>query len=298
MKPKQNENKILMKSDHRRNKSQQLDAFAKMGSSKDLRTSSQVGSERKLNIPRNVNFYRHLMESISISEKGVEWVIHLRSPMKAEPRTGSTIPNGFSFGDKKLKCQETSNKSAYDLETKTDIHNVSHLLVHRIGPTPACGQVSFETGLRRHASTGKLRDLERGFTTVPKLSRKDDFPKFYPSYEEMNNIKGGTTKTPDLKAQSKESNKVEGYLNYPKYMDVQKSHPKNIGNIRHLYEGGKSMNMVSWELSMRNDTNSSYIGKKESEKGTHVRSSSTGSRSMPKLKPSTSPSQKKRKEVE
>jgi len=236
------------------------------------------------------------MESISSNEKGIEWAVHLRSPARADPKLEGMSSNCFSFHDKKLACQE-NNKSAFDLDNKADIHNVSHLMVHRIGPTAGHGQVSFETGLRRYGSTEKLRNREREFTSIPKKSRKDDLPKFYPSYEEMNNIKGGGTKNPDLKAQSKESNKVEGYLNFPKYMDVQKSHPKNIGNIRHLYEGGKSMNMVSWELSMRNDTNSSYIGKKD-EKGTHVRSSSTGSRSMPKLKPSTSPSQKKRKELE
>lgn len=93
-------------------------------------------------------------------------------------------------------------KTAIDLESASSLHQVAHLLVHRMGPTPTCGQVNFETGLRSYGSTDKFKDLEKKWTNIPFKAKKNELPQLYPSYNETLKIKSWSTKNLSIKTHS------------------------------------------------------------------------------------------------
>jgi len=41
-------------------------------------------SDKSRTIPKNINFYRHLIDSVYANESGVEWVLKLRSPTESD----------------------------------------------------------------------------------------------------------------------------------------------------------------------------------------------------------------------
>jgi len=142
-------------------------------------------------IPRNVNYYRHLIEDHYATEHGIEWVLKLRSPkseLDLTKKLESTTPNAPSFYGKKLESQNLL-RTTIDLENKGGLFQLNHLLSKRIGPTPTRSQVNFETGLRVSGSTDKLRNLERKWTNIPKKDKANELPQLYPSYEETLKIK-------------------------------------------------------------------------------------------------------------
>lgn len=200
-------------------------------------------------IPRNVNFYRHLIFDKYSSESDIEWVLKLRSPaessksFKMEPT--STQP--FSLYGRELEGQKM-RRVASDIETKNPLHQVHHLLVHRMGPTPNKGSVQFETGLRSYgASSEKLRALEKSWSSIPKKDR-NEFPTLYPSYEETNKIKVWSTKNLAIQTHTG----FEGYLSYPKYDDIYDRQIKNVSEVKHLLRSpGQLMSTADWQLSMR-----------------------------------------------
>jgi hypothetical protein len=51
-----------------------------MQSTKDIRP----GTTGVNSMPRNVNYYRHLLDSTASNETGIEWVLKLRSPTASD----------------------------------------------------------------------------------------------------------------------------------------------------------------------------------------------------------------------
>ena len=101
------------------------------------------------------------------------------------------------FAGIKLKSQN-EKKTAIDLESVNNLHQVNHLLLHRIGPTPSKGQVNFEIGLRTYGAQ-EFKEKEKKWTTVPHKDKKDELPRLYPSYEDTMKIKTWSTKNLQIK---------------------------------------------------------------------------------------------------
>jgi len=124
---------------------------------------TDASDKTNTSIPRNVNYYRHLIEDHCATEDGIEWVLKLRSP-RAETditqKLETTTPNAPSFYGKNLESQQDM-RTTIDLETKGGLHQVHHLIANRIGPTPTRGQVNFEVGLRSYTSTEKIKTMEK-----------------------------------------------------------------------------------------------------------------------------------------
>jgi len=200
-------------------------------------------------IPRNVNFYRHLINDKYASENDIEWVLKLRSTpddgrvFKMEP----TSTQVFSFDGRGIEAQK-SGRTVMDLDTKNHLHQAPHLFLNRIGPTPSQGCVYFETGLRNYGvESENLRKLERNWSNVPKKDR-NEYPSMYPSYNETMKMKSWSTKNLNIPKHTG----FEGDLNLPKYGELCERQTKNVSEIRHLLIGpAKLMPAIDWQLSMR-----------------------------------------------
>jgi hypothetical protein len=96
-----------------------------------------------------------------------------------------------------LKSQ-SEKKTTIDLDDGSQLYQVNHLLIHRIGPTPSKGQVIFETGLRTYG-VSEFKEREKKWSTVPHKDKKDELPRLYPSYEDTLKIKTWSTKNLQIK---------------------------------------------------------------------------------------------------
>jgi len=203
---------------------------------------------RSPRIPRNVNFYRHLIFDKHSSETDIEWVLKLRSPTDmSKYKMEATSPQAFSFYEKTLEGQQ--EKRVYsDLDGKNGLYQAQHLIVNRLGPTTSLGSVQFETGLRNYgASSDKLKTLERSWRNLPKKDRQE-FPSLYPSYEETTKIKTWSTKNLNIQTHSA----FEGYTTFPKYGELYDRQIKNVSEAQHLLKApGQQMAAADWILSMR-----------------------------------------------
>jgi len=200
-------------------------------------------------IPRNVNFYRHLITDNHCNENEIEWVLKLRSPPNGETKhkMEPTAAQPFGFDGKIIESQK-NGRLVSDLDNNNQLHQVNHLFFHRTGPTASQGNVQFETGLRSYGgSSDKLKTLEKTWRGTSKKDRKE-FPTMYPSYEETNKIKQWSTKNLQIQTHTA----FEGYLTFPKYGELYDRQVKNVSEVRHLLRGpNQFMATADWQLSMR-----------------------------------------------
>jgi len=213
-------------------------------------------------IPRNVNFYRHLITDNHCNEHEINWVLELR-PIDGKKRNKMepTTLAPFAFDGKTIEAQK-DGRLISDLDGKNELHQVNHLYLHRIGATPSQGSVQFETGLRSYgASSDKLKTLERTWKNNAKKDRKE-FPTMYPSYEETNKIKQWSTKNLTIQTHTA----FEGHLTYPKYGELYDRQVKNVSEVRHLLRGANQfMATADWQLSMRQYGNPQKTPKQNNE---------------------------------
>jgi len=212
-------------------------------------TKHEIQEARSPKIPRNVNFYRHLINDKYASEHDIEWVLKLRSPKESgsKYKMEPTTTQAFSFDGRELEGQKLG-RTYSDLNGKNQLHQVRHLFFNRIGPTPTQGGVYFETGLRSYeSSSDKLKALENNWRGVPRKD-KNEYPTMYPSYQETLKIKTWSTKNLTINTHTG----FEGYLNYPKYDELYDRQLKNVSDVKHLLKApGQLMSSADWQLSMR-----------------------------------------------
>ena len=100
-------------------------------------------------IPRNINIYRHVMESTNDAQ--VNWIHHLRHPDNKLREKIKRIPNqSFSVGERDIKCQQQGKKRLIDFTIRENAADVSFLLNKRMGKPATQAQGYFETGLRQY----------------------------------------------------------------------------------------------------------------------------------------------------
>jgi hypothetical protein len=240
-------------------------ASLKSATAKPLRKRGSV-QEGKPRIPRNVNFYRHLINAKAINENDIEWVLKLRTPAERsqEHKFEATVTQPFSLFGKELEGQQLKRTTS-ELGIRNRLHELPHLYLKRLGPTPGQSTVQFESGLRDYGfSTERLQSLEKNWKNIPKKDRNEP-PKMYPSYAETLHIKNWTTKNLLIETHSG----FDGCQNYPKYGELTGKLPKNVCGIKHLLSSpGQTMSTLDWQLSMRNygSTSKSKIeGENETE---------------------------------
>jgi len=215
---------------------------------KTSQRSNKANSKSTSNIPRNVNFYRHLLNDTNANEHGVEWALQLRSPTSTFFKGEGTTTQPFAMGDRTLECQ-TQKKTTLDITNKAELHKITHLISHRLGATPSNGTVNFEAGLRSYGSSSdSFKNLEKRWCSIPKTASIKSDILAYPSYEETSKIKSWTAKNTTIKMHS-----AHDTLNsFPTY-GLTKCANKNLAEIAHLFTApGKTMPSLNWQLSMRN----------------------------------------------
>jgi len=221
-------------------------------------TKPKLKESKSIKIPRNVNFYRHLLTEQNASEHGIEWALQLRSPLGNQQNIGKPEPTSiipFSISDKSLEGQ-TDKRNTLDLDNKGDLHGVIHLINHRMGPTPSKGTVNFESALRTYGNSSEaLKTMEKKWCPLPKRERLWEPAQLYPSYEETRRLTNWSTKNQNIKTHSA----FDSLTNYPKY-GLNKSSSKNIAEIAHLFaEKGQTVPNMNWQSSMRNYASTNKI---------------------------------------
>lgn len=158
------------------------------------------------------------------------------------------IPNAaFNVYYKKTAVSEKPH-DVRDVSSREKVDSIYHLMRHRIGPTACKGQVEFETSLRgNYAVDKKYRDLERGWTAVPKKDR-NNFPEFLPKVSDE--IKMRKTQSTTGKIGKLTYSAFDGFQNFPKYESKLKNDP-NYQKIRHLCNNTTKHSTLLWEVGLR-----------------------------------------------
>jgi len=97
------------------------------------------------NFPKNINEYRHIIDTLQINDKELGWVLELRTYGKMNPgyeKVGAQNPFNFTNND------IPPNKKYKDLSYKGNLRMIDHLTRKRIGANANFSQLEFETSLR------------------------------------------------------------------------------------------------------------------------------------------------------
>ena len=144
-----------------------------------------LDSDGSIQIPRNINNYRHLYDTGKLNDKDIGWVLNLRnhdasfmaSTFKTEGSGGGieNPPRFFNEDLNKFKLRKQTEDQR-EKERRIYTHNLTqnnlfceHLLKHRLGPSANQTQIFFETTLRTEP------DL-----TIPSGRHPKRFKKFKP----------------------------------------------------------------------------------------------------------------------
>lgn len=133
---------------------------------------------------------------------------------------------------------QTKHTSA-DIDENVNISQFEHLALHRIGPTPSCQQLQFETSLRTHKKQNSLLERQKKWSSIPKIERHED-PMF---------IKSKSLKKKVLQPQELDK-ALDGMHNYPKFSQkIVKA--KNCNQYRHMIKGKVNLPSISWQVNLR-----------------------------------------------
>jgi hypothetical protein len=106
--------------------------------------------QKKVTYPKNINEYRHIIDTHKVKDSDLEWVLHLR-----QPRTSGGIRKTMGFQPPSFynsDYQNYINKKKNDPNTKYNISNlatIEHLLKKRTGYSPDQTQMNFEINVLR-----------------------------------------------------------------------------------------------------------------------------------------------------
>jgi hypothetical protein len=107
-------------------------------------------------LPQNINDYKHLMDSIYLTGKDIEWVLKLRGHKKKKPgeeeKNKNIVPPSFFLKDNThyFEVKEQLEKNAlHRLWNHTgNSRDFEHLMNKRVGEKTNSTQLSYETNLR------------------------------------------------------------------------------------------------------------------------------------------------------
>eukprot|EP00825_Cyclidium_porcatum_P040750 TRINITY_DN5219_c0_g1_i4.p1 TRINITY_DN5219_c0_g1~~TRINITY_DN5219_c0_g1_i4.p1 ORF type:complete len:262 (+),score=33.17 TRINITY_DN5219_c0_g1_i4:226-1011(+) len=210
--------------------------------------AKQTDQVQKVQIPRNVNSYSHFLQHQYITEKDIEWVLKLRNKDTELQQKLNKIPNApFNVYYKKTAVAEKPH-DVRDINSREKVDSIYHLVRHRVGPTPAKGLVEFETSLRSNFTADKkVKELERGWTAVPKKDRRD-FPEFLPKIQDE--IKMRKTQSTQGKFNKVTYSAFDSLQTYQK-SDYTYKIDKNFQKIRHLCDNNTKYSTLIWEVGLR-----------------------------------------------
>lgn len=102
--------------------------------------------------PKNFNNLKHLVSGSMTSEKGLQWVVELRSGLPPQ-KTTRRLPDGAPKSHTASRVRVDRRKAGEVLDVpvlKKSSSEFMHLARHRVGIPANGSQLRFETGLREY----------------------------------------------------------------------------------------------------------------------------------------------------
>ena len=125
--------------------------LSKLKETSILKADISINSKKE-NYPKNINEYRHIIETLKVNDKDLEWLLDLRKYTKIiqapEKTTASLLPN-------LTKYEIPKKKEYWDSSYKGDSNCIEHLIRKRIGSNANISTLEFETTLRNFSSYNK-----------------------------------------------------------------------------------------------------------------------------------------------
>lgn len=159
----------------------------------------QAPKKKKLVFPKNINEYRHIIDTFHVLDSELLWALELRTykdkvDYKGLKNTHIKQPTFYDTDlDKyKNKTQTEMNAKKKDIFTrKGNSTNYNHLLNHRIGASPNNGQACFETTLRNFKADPGFKESETKWRPVSNRLKSTLFSEYLPPmrYDSKQNLK-------------------------------------------------------------------------------------------------------------
>ncbi len=97
--------------------------------------------------PKNINEYRHIIDTLKINDKELEWVLELRNCKKYS----NEYPKVISSNAPNLKNLEPiPKKKIIDIDYKGSTNNIDHIVRSKIGTNFDLTQAKFQVNLRNY----------------------------------------------------------------------------------------------------------------------------------------------------
>jgi len=185
---------------------------------KPLKTHKKRHSMRKDSLPSNINNYKHLIDTLLLTGKDIEWVLQLRGHKKFRIEDNSGKPKdgggaGSGGGDEEQKetrgaakrdvgppsffqkdydhyfetKEELNKKAKYHLYNHTgNSNNFEHLMSKRVGGQSNPTLLNYETNLRIFPPNCTLKGPSKEWSPPPNMQKSvSQIPKFLPPLMKM-----------------------------------------------------------------------------------------------------------------
>ena len=243
--------------------------LSKLKETSILKADISINSKKE-NYPKNINEYRHIIETLKVNDKDLEWLLDLRKYTKIiqapEKTTASLLPN-------LTKYEIPKKKEYWDSSYKGDSNCIEHLIRKRIGSNANISTLEFETTLRNFSSYNKSNKNKKWKNIFSKdFSDMSSFlaPSTKGNIRALSKIDKYITRPPEIKINTMEylnrktmirkysqKNMTCGFLGehfgLPQY-DENFSNP-NINLTRHILNSTCNNNVAKWTCGLRNIIN-------------------------------------------
>jgi hypothetical protein len=150
--------------------------------------NSPEKSPNQMNLPRNINEYRYMIENFQIRDTDIEWIFELRGYEKrlnykslknvsiSQP---SFYHDDFEKYHKKVE-RELKEKSENKLRLKGNTGEYAHLLINRINSPSNPAQFGFDSTLRNYRQYNNIHGPESPWKTLNVNNKKDLLNTYLP----------------------------------------------------------------------------------------------------------------------
>lgn len=146
----------------------------------------KINKELPLRFPKNINEYRHIIDTLHISGDEVGWVLDLRTnrnKIKYEPFKGHhTQPHFYEkdFNKYKEKVEKEQIEKRKISSARGNLVEVNHLFKERLGGTANSSQFSFESTLRSFNLFPSIRGPSAPWRNLPNTEKPRIFSSYLP----------------------------------------------------------------------------------------------------------------------
>jgi len=236
--------------------------------------------KNKETFPKNINEYRHIIDTFKVTDKDLEWVLELRShKAMPDPIEKNINPQPFNFsssGDYTYTKKNNWDPTYRGLST-----NLEHLMRKRIGEQANGSQLEFETTLREGHDTAGVKTAKHpskwnGTSMKPVTNYIETFlpPLMKSSIRNLASVDKTVARPWDVKIsfdnenqkymKSYEKSKLNTLAFIGEHLNMKpynwKYQNSNVNGIRHILGQTSSNNVARWSVGLRDSYNDNHAG--------------------------------------